>query len=300
MPIWIGPAHNAPHPSSLLGFRQPLMNGEAGTAQTIQVMRKLVDNALNDSTFVRKAVDIVRPVAAFNEEAEVQAIFNWVRANIRFVKDPYTKEKLIPPQELLKIRSADCDCQSMLTAALAMAVGYAARWITLSTQAQSPDEFTHIFTEVEVPSGSNVWVPIDTARADSVFGVEPPMYYRKRAWDVASDRYVDLQGNMRRVKFLSGYVGMGQDGGVDWTPIVSQSIAETPAIIAAVSGRGSATSPYGSYATPYTPGYGIPQAGYVAPGTYGAVQSPFGSASFSGMMPILMVGLFAFLLLRRS
>lgn len=272
MPIWIGPQtfpQQQRHSTPGLGYRAPLANGDAGTAQTIQVMRRLVDAALSDSAFVRKVTDIVRPVAAFDDVAEVKQIYDWVRRNIRFTKDPVTKEKLYPPQELLKIRAGDCDDLSMLTAALAMAIGYPARWVTVSTNAESPQEFTHVWTEVEAPPGSGNWIAMDTARIDSNFGVEPAMYFRKRAWDVASDHYVDLAGNKRRMpKFLSGYYGMGQDG-IDWTPIVSQSISEIPAITAAVSGKGSATSPYATYSGGYTvPGYA---AGYTAP--YGVAPS---------------------------
>lgn len=289
MPIWIGPStFPQRHSTPGLGYRVPLLNGEAGTAQTINVMRKLVDNALADSAFVAKASAIVRAAQPFDDMGEAKAIYDWVRRNIRFTKDPVSKEKLYPPQELLKIRSGDCDDLAMLTGAIAGAVGYPGRFVTIAANAESPNEFTHVFTEIEVPQGSGNWVAIDPARIDSAFGLEPPMYFRKRAWDIFSDHYVDLAGNRRRMpKFLSGYVGLGQGDGIDWTPIVSQSIAEIPSITAAVSGRGSATSPYGSYTTPYTPGYGIPPAGYTAPG-YGA--APTTGLSLSPTTLMLIVG----------
>lgn len=286
MPIFIGPQSFPQRYSTPgLGYRQPLANGEAGTAQTIAVMRRLVEGALRDSSFVRKVSDIVRPVAPFDDVGEVQQIYDWVRRNIRFTKDPVTVEKLYPPQELLKIRSGDCDDHSMLTAAAAMTVGYPARWITISTNAESPEEFTHIWTEAEAPPGSGNWIPMDTARLDSSFGSEPPMFFRKRAWDVASDHYVDLAGNKRRMpKFLSGYyAGLGQDGDINWTPIVSQSISEIPAITAAVAGHGTATSPYATYSAP---SYGIPQAGYTAP--YAAAAPP--GVALSPQMLMLIAG----------
>jgi hypothetical protein len=296
VPIFIGPQSSVPQRSSApgLGFRTPLLNGEQGTAQTIALMRQLVDAAVSDATFVRKAIDIVRGVAAFDEIGEIEALYSWVKRSIRYTKDPVTKEKLYPPQELLKIRAGDCDDISMLLAAFLIAIGYPARWITLSANSQSPDEFSHIYVEAEAPAGSGNWIPMDAARLDSQFGIEPPVYYRKRAWSITEDSYTDLNGAKRRLpKFLSGYVstGLGQDDGFNWQPILQQSIAEVPTIISAVAGKPSTqtgpygsystSSPYGSFATPYTPGYGIPPAGY---------SSPIFGSSMGNMLPLLLIG----------
>lgn len=271
------------------------MHGDAGTAQTIAVMRRLVDQALEDPAIVTKAIEIVRGVPPFDEMGEVRAVYDWVRRNIRYTKDPVTKEKLYPPAELLKIRAGDCDDISSLINVFATALGYPSRWVTISTQADNPSEFTHVYSEVEVPPGSGNWIALDAARLDSQFGEEPPMYYRKRAWDVSSDSYQDLAGNVRKLpKFLSGYAtvgGMGQD----WSAVLQQSLAETPAIIAAASGRGTATSPYGSYTTPYTPGYGIPPAGYTA--AYPAATT---GLSLSPMTLMLLFGGFLIFALARK
>jgi hypothetical protein len=56
---------------------------------------------------------------------------------------------------------------------------------------------------------------------------------------------------------------------------VQQSVQEIPAIISTAKGGSSqirnpygtvATGPYGSFATPYTPGWGVPGAGYASVG----------------------------------
>lgn len=310
------PIFVAPQPApQLLGYRAPLLAGDAGTEQTIHLMRHLVDEALSDSNFVRKAIEIVRSAPAYDDFAEVQAIYNWVLANIRFTKDPVTKEKLYPPAELLKIRAGDCDDISMLIAALGMAVGYNARFITLSANSDSPNEFSHVYPELEVPPGSQNWVPMDAARVDSQFSVAPPVYFRKRAWSVADDSYQDLSGTgndwIRYAEIVEAHPapghydillkkkpgqglsgcrscsgGLGQDDDTD--VLLSQALTEVPTIIAASQGTASSvTSPYGSFQTAYTPGAGIPQAGYgynVPP----MAVSPF--ASLGGMLPLLLIG----------
>ena len=85
-------------------------------------MRELIDHAVSDAKFVRQAIEIVRKVPAFDEAGEAYALYQWVKHNIRYTKDPVTKEKLYPPQELLKIRAGDCDDISMLIAAFGIAL----------------------------------------------------------------------------------------------------------------------------------------------------------------------------------
>lgn len=285
-------------PALGLAYRAPLLNGEAGTDQTVQLMRKLVDEALADASFVRKAVEIVRSVPAYDDFGELAALYDWVKGSIRFTKDPLTKEKLYPPQELLKIRAGDCDDISMLLGAFALALGYPARLITIGANPDSPGEFSHVYVEAEAPVGSGQWVPLDAARADSQFGVAPPVYFRKKAWSLTDDSVQELSGVPRRRGLGSyGYVHLGDAG----TDILSQSIAEVPAIIAAASGQGSGTSPYASYTTPYSPGYGIPQAGYLAPGSPGYVAPGVtgGGLAMSGIMPWLLIGGVALLFMSR-
>jgi Transglutaminase-like superfamily len=290
-------------PALGLAYRAPLLTGEAGTDQTIKLMRQLVDAALADASFVRKAVDIVRSVPAYDELGELNALYEWVKSNIRFTKDPLTKEKLYPPQELLKIRAGDCDDISMLLGAFALALGYPARLITISANPDAPQEFSHVYMQAEAPVGSGQWVSMDAARADSQFGVDPPVYFRKRAWSLTEDAYQDLSGvaKSRRPFGLGSYGTVNglwdatTEGDPNYEPILSQSIAEIPTIISAVSGRPSTaatpygqystSSPYDSFMTPYSPGYGLPRPGYLAPGMTGG-----GAFSVSGIMPWVLLG----------
>lgn len=299
----------AGEPAGLLGYRAPLLSGDRGTAQTIALMRNLVDQALSDPEFIRFAVDTVRHVPAHDNLSEIAAIFNWVQSNIRYTMDPVTKEKLYPPQELLKIRAGDCDDVSMLIGAMALALGYTARLVTVST---SPDasEFSHVYPEVEIAPGAGQWVALDVARPNSYLGRQPEVYFRRREWSLIDGSYKDVKG-------LSGYcdvndavvqrqlAGLGYDGGgdgIDWSSILSQSIAQTPQIIAAVQGQPTSmrlpsgtsvgTGPYASFATQYTPGYALPAAGY------STLQQASGNI-FSSALPWILAGLVAVAVFRR-
>jgi Transglutaminase-like superfamily len=190
-------------------YRAPLMGGDAGVSQTIQEMRSLVDQALRDPSILRTAKDIVRSVPAFDDYAEAQALYNWVRQNIRFTKDPVDKETLYPPSELLQIRAGDCDDISMLLGTLLMAIGYPAR---LMTVAANGDEFSHVYVEGQI---NGQWIPMDPARSDSQFGVAPPSYTRARWWSLSDTSQGDLPGTLGHYqRFTSHVSGMGSYGSV--------------------------------------------------------------------------------------
>lgn len=286
-------------------YRAPLLSGEAGTKQTIDVMRKLVDQAAGDPSFVRFAIEIVRGVAPYDHIGEAAAVYQWVSRNIRYTMDPVTKEKLYSPQDLLKIRAGDCDDIAMLMGAIMIALGFPSRLITIAANPTDPNEFSHVYLEAEVPPGSGQWIAMDAARAGAQFGVEPPNYFRKKAWSLTDNTSQDLSGcgcgarcgcGSRPAKFagLAGVatIGLGQDD-FDWGSLLTTSIQETPALIAAAGGQpikvqtpGSvvATGPYSSFATPLTPGLTTPGAGY------STVGSPIVSGSLQADLPILIVG----------
>jgi hypothetical protein len=284
-------------------FRAPLMGGESGTSQTIDLMRQLIDQAMADASVVRLAGDIVRRVRPYDELGEAQAIYNWVKSHMRFTKDPVTKETLFPPQELLKRGAGDCDDISMLMATLDMAVGIPARLVTVAGNPTAPGEFSHVYVEAEVPAGSDNWVPQDAARARAQFGDEPPHYFRKKVWSLTDNfsQDVDLSGYAMVPEFpwpgrrygLGAYteVGplpwLGRRYGLgdfsDYAPLLTQSIQQIPADIAAAQGGATQyttqfgttatgpTNPYSSFATEYTPGFGIPGAGYPLLDTTGSL-----------------------------
>jgi Transglutaminase-like superfamily len=293
-PIFTGETPGYPPYLSYLSFvaAEPLLNGDPGVAQTIAVMRQLVDEALRDPSIIRLATDIVRHVAAFDDLAEANALYEWVRRNIRFTKDPVNKEKLYPPAELLKIRAGDCDDISMLLATLLMAVGYPARLMTIAAP-NSPDSFSHVYVEAEIPAGSNQWIPLDPARADSQFGVAPPAFTRARWWSLTDSSFGDLSGtkifahpgatvhvnlgNYPRFRSHLGSYGAVRRLG-DTTPASGDSTSSLIAttgqaasdIIRASQGIPASpfsyqSGPWSSFATPYTPGVTLGPGGYGAP-----------------------------------
>lgn len=245
-------------------------------------MRTWAHDALVDPSFVRFAIDLVRSVPQYDDAAELQAIYSWVHSHIRFVKDPVGIEKLCPPQELLKLRAGDCDCISLLLGSLCLAIGYPARLVTVAANPNSPEDFSHVYVEVELPVGSGNWIALDAARPGAQFGVEPPVYFRKQAWNLSDDTMQPISG-------LGSYGHVSGMGDVeDWLPGLLQQV---PGDIAMATGN----NPYGSFVTPYTPGYGIPPAGYNTISTSGAQVQSLVSQNW----PLIVGGLLLLLMVKK-
>ena len=193
----------------------PLLSGDAGTAQTVRQMAALVDAALRDPVVHRQAVEIVRHVPSHDSLGELRAIFNWVHGNIRFTNDPPLKEMLIPPAQMLQIRSGDCDDFVMLGAALAGSVGFRTRAVTVAADHAQPGEFSHVYLEADL---DGEWIPMDAARPGAQFGLAPANVYRSKFWDLTSGdgREMDFAGSgggswLSGVR-LRGLAGLGHAG----------------------------------------------------------------------------------------
>lgn len=180
----------------------PLLAGDDGTAQTIEQIRLLVDDAWKDSVVHRAAVDIIRAagVQPYDSAGQVRAIYEWVRQNIYFVNDPVSKEALWPANDLLEMRAGDCDdINATLLPALLGAIGFETRLVTIAADRRAPENFSHIYAEVDLDGR---WIPIDAARPGAQFGVAPPNFYR-RAWWSLTDGEHDEYPNMAGLGFVA-------------------------------------------------------------------------------------------------
>lgn len=169
----------------------PLAEGDAGTADTIRQMCRLIDEGSRDPEVNRTALAIVHAykVPEFNFEGERRAIFDWKRRCIRFFRDIEGKETLRSARETLAVRGGDCDCQTILTLALLKTIGQLVRIVTISTHPEAPDIFSHVFPEVRDERGR--WIAVDTARKKKAYGVGPSHWFRRRIWDTDDGTWQD-------------------------------------------------------------------------------------------------------------
>lgn len=159
----------APDPS-LTVARWPTLAGNAGVHHTVRTMRQMVETYKPDPEILRAAVGVIYLTPEHSQVTEAEALYNYVRDFIRYVRDPVGLEALtIPPVTLLR-QVGDCDDQATLLATMLEAVGYPTRFVLAGYQSR---DFEHVYLEV---FAGGRWIPADPIEKQSVFGYEPPNY----------------------------------------------------------------------------------------------------------------------------
>lgn len=135
--------------------------GAEGTRQTMAAMARLTKEAARTVEIWTLARQIVARVPDKNKStssyvAEVGAIQQWVRANIRYTRDVAGVETLARPIDTLAIRQGDCDDQSMLVAALLLSIGHPCRFVAVG---RTLDSLQHVFTDTRV---GDKWMAVET------------------------------------------------------------------------------------------------------------------------------------------
>src|SRR5258708_1297734 len=188
----------ATHPGFTLSA-EPLLDGDAGTQQSIRRIRGLVDDGLKHPLVNKTAGSILRAarVAPYDDLGELRALFAYVvnPRNIRFTKDPDGKETLRPASTILQWGFGDCDdINAILLPSLLGTVGVPRenmRLVTIASHPGAPRSFSHVYLEVLYRGR---WIPLDAARKNTSFGTEPARQYRNRSWSLSADTFEDLKG----------------------------------------------------------------------------------------------------------
>lgn len=108
---------------------------------------------------VRQLATTIVAGAGADRQAEVALIRRWLEGHSEFVRDPIGLEWVQTPLAqlealaILGVVQGDCDDVAVLGAALGMAVGLRARFITIG----SARAFVHVFTVLGDPTGRQWW-----------------------------------------------------------------------------------------------------------------------------------------------
>jgi transglutaminase-like putative cysteine protease len=107
-----------------------------------------------------------------NNLAEAKALFDAVRANVRYTSDIAGIDSYQKPAHTLKFRTGDCDDYSTLACAAAATLGLQCRFKVIRTKG-SP-EWNHIYAQIGFPRRApRKWVSFDASVA-MPFGWEAP------------------------------------------------------------------------------------------------------------------------------
>ena len=162
-------ALNRPHATLL-----SLPDGEAGTHQTLKIMRQFVRRYKKDIAVRELALAIVRGLNGHkNFSGQVRALTNWVRDNIQYVKDIKGVETISTPLKTLEYRQGDCDDQAVLLASFLETIGHPTRFVAIKVNPFGP--FVHVFTETKIGTR---WYPLETTERWPA-GKGPPIQARR-------------------------------------------------------------------------------------------------------------------------
>jgi hypothetical protein len=141
-------------------LRMKIPSGFAGTQETASRMSTLIREGAKDFYVRQKAIDILLAAGVPPKDylGEVRALFEWVRDNVRYTKDPFRVEVLHSARKLAELRAGDCDDKAILLGAMLESIGHPVRLVLTGPDPQRPRLFSHVYIEV---SHRGRWIPLD-------------------------------------------------------------------------------------------------------------------------------------------
>ena len=153
--------------SRLGAYARPTSHLPAPTPQeTMQWMGRLIRQGQYDQR-IRELVEreVIPQVFPHDYLSEYVACLNWVRANVRYTRDPRSIEQLKTPAVVLETRSADCDDMAILLGAMVGQIGAGVRLCAggfkgAPLSGDGGPILSHVWLEAYDPS-SKSWVVLD-------------------------------------------------------------------------------------------------------------------------------------------
>lgn len=97
---------------------------------------------------------------------EVTAVFNYIRSNVRFTRDPHEVELFQKARRTLELKIADCDDLVILSGSILQSVGYP---ILIRVIAVGSRIFSHVYILVGIPPHDpEKYIPFDTSRQEGI------------------------------------------------------------------------------------------------------------------------------------
>lgn len=137
------------------------------------------------SVVVRMAAeDAIRYVSPKDYLSEILALRHWVNRRIPYLRDPVPVELMRDPQRLIEdirrygVVRADCDEYTLLLAALWLAVGNRADFVTVGFE-PPPNPHSHVFSRAQIPK-TDLFIVTDPVAGSR----EMPMLEKVRSYKI--------------------------------------------------------------------------------------------------------------------
>jgi transglutaminase-like putative cysteine protease len=154
--MFLAPSIDYHAASGLSGRVLNMRDGAAGVFQTASMMRQLINAYKTDLEIRTTAANVVFLTPEKDDLSEIEAVFNYVRDHIRYLKDVNQVETLTTPDRTLQLGYGDCDDQVVLLASLLESIGYPTRLVIAGYT--DPGIYEHVYMQV---CGQNQWIDLD-------------------------------------------------------------------------------------------------------------------------------------------
>jgi hypothetical protein len=153
----------------------------------VKHIKDLIYKGKQDSEIRRLATELVRDLPDRDYNAEIAAIANYVKSNVRFTQDIKGMDTYFHPIRTLESGVADCDDFSILLGSLFESIGHPVRLKVVQTKNAS--DFDHIYPLVNISDNetgeTGNWIPVDLS-VNKPIGWEVPknQIVKERVFDV--------------------------------------------------------------------------------------------------------------------
>jgi hypothetical protein len=157
--------------------------GDRGTKATLDRMRKLVIESIKDpkhGAFLRGlAIKITLDAGCKTKQymCEAKALADWVRDNVKWIRDTRGFETLQYPYRTLGFGAGDCDDLSILLASLSISIGIPTQFRAIAANPMRKDQYSHVYVIMD-PTQSGKWISADPTVKTANFGWESPLKYK--------------------------------------------------------------------------------------------------------------------------
>lgn len=117
---------------------------------------------------------------------EVKALFYWMRANVRYIRDMRTIDTFATAMRTIEARGGDCDDYTIALGSLLMSIGYPVRMKTIQTKGAG--DWSHIYLQVGLPPGNPTrWRTLDASVSQPAGWEAPASMIVKARTDAPED-----------------------------------------------------------------------------------------------------------------
>ena len=136
-------------PSDLWSVTFNAGEGVAATKAALQLMRSVALTFSTNAQVRNLAASLVQNLPPRDDLAEATALFQYVRDNVRFLRDPVTVELIQSVDYMLSqdVPQGDCDDKCTLLASLLLSIGFPVRFVAVGYQ---KNVFVHVLLQVAV------------------------------------------------------------------------------------------------------------------------------------------------------